>query len=97
MTPFEVEASAARDVAAGVDVAGVEDVAVGVVVAVGADVPGNALGDCRPQLLPLHETSQQLWPLLETCKLFFTKYSNSLRSCCFFHLNFSETLTSRRS
>ena len=45
MTPFEVETSAARDVAAvediaaGVDVAGVEDVAVGVVVAVGADVP----------------------------------------------------------
>ena len=42
MTPFEVEASAARDVAAvedvaaGVDVAGVEDVAVRVVVAVGA-------------------------------------------------------------
>ena len=38
MTPFEVEASAARDVAAvedvaaGIDVAGVEDVAIGVVV-----------------------------------------------------------------
>ena len=50
----EVEASAARDVAAvedvaaGVDVAGVEDVAVGVVVAVGADVPTtleNATGE----------------------------------------------------
>ena len=40
--------------------------------------------------------SRQLWPLRETCKLFFTKYSNSLRSCCFFHLNFSETLTFRR-
>ena len=68
MTPFEVEASAARDVAAvedvaaGVDVAGVEDVAVGVVVAVGADVPTtleNALGSRRSPEYPfiiLNET-----------------------------------------
>ena len=59
MTPFEVEASAARDVAAvedvaaGVDVAGVEDVAVGVVVAVGA------LGDRRPEEFGEYSVSEK--------------------------------------
>ena len=74
MTPFEVEASAARDVAAvedvaaGVDVAGVEDVAVGVVVVVGADVPTtleNATGErYRRSLLLRYHRPQTLQAFL---------------------------------